>query len=317
MKKIVSYGIVLILLACVIGGAGCESKNVKEKNPDVANEKEIEQEEVKQDEKVKTEDYIQALVTGLTARWKAVDGIKRPFLERKEVFRGYVELEVNQLSQFENKTFEDTELQNIAEKYMVALENQLKACEQETEDEYNTYWKQGNEARELYLTQIQDQYDFISKITEPEMIITAYEKTNREFSPEPAESISNLDWEGLYNFNDPNLPMWAFYIGAINSSSDVPCITLYETESFGSDSDLCQGYIMNNNTLIFPYEDKDQWGVRDKTLFLIVYRNDNGEYFLCCSGPRSAMSGDVNAINIYQAICDAYSSDYYVPLLRE
>ena len=74
---------------------------------------------------------------------------------------------------------------------------------------------------------------------------------------------------------------------------------------------------MNDNTLIFPFQDVDQSGVKDKTLFIIVYKNDNGEYFLRCLLPKSEMSTDTNAVNLCHAIEDAYTSEYFAPLSRQ
>lgn len=82
------------------------------------------------------------------------------------------------------------------------------------------------DTRELYLNQIQEKYDFISKITDPQKVIEAYCKTNREFTAEPAESITNIDWGGLYSFNDPNLPSYAFYIEPISSASETSFMTI-------------------------------------------------------------------------------------------
>ncbi len=316
MKKSVMYKIAIATFVCIMALVGCGTNN-SSKSTSKEKVKVIKQKKEPENEEVKTDDYINALAEGLVARWNAVDGVARPFLEEKEVFRGYVEIEMEQLKQFEGKTFEDADLQTLAEKYMVALENQLKACDQETEDEYSTYWIQGDEARELYLNQIQEKYDFISKITDSKNVVEAYCKTNREFTAEPAESITNIDWGGLYSFNDPNLPSYAFYIEPISSASETPFMTIYSTEDYGEDSDPRQGYIMNDNTLIFPFQDVDQSGVKDKTLFLIVYKNDNGEYFLRCLPPKSEMSTDTNAVNLCNAIEDAYTSGYFAPLSRQ
>ena len=143
MKKSVMYKIAIATFVCIMALVGCGTNN-SSKSTSKKKVKVIKQKKEPENEEVKTDDYINALAEWLVARWNAVDGVARPFLEEKEVFRGYVEIEMEQLKQFEGKTFEDADLQTLAEKYMVALENQLKACDQETEDEYSTYWIQGN-----------------------------------------------------------------------------------------------------------------------------------------------------------------------------
>ena len=151
MKKIASMWLALLLVLFPFV-AGCSTQN---------NSSEDEIHYVDQD-------FMTSLAKGLEARWKLNDQyetqvsngtIKSGSSEEKDAYGSWVDAELNEVEQYRNEPFEDSQLQQLALQYISALNDQKSSLDDWGTDKFREEWSAAYDKRTTLLAEFVGQYN--------------------------------------------------------------------------------------------------------------------------------------------------------------
>ena len=217
-KKLICAVMIAVVLVACGKSEQSESPNMKAKTEKTQMQEKNTKE--KTEAKVTNEEFLGDLITGLQNRWQDTDSITddTSVMETRNIYKEAVQKEMDAVSKYKDKEFEDSKLGELAQKYISALEKQKQASEYDDDSEkYDECWHQGYEARMEYLKTINSEYG-LYKMGD-DSFREELQSNIEVFQPIDADKITNIDWEGLYTTSYANIKNYAFYVSTIDTQS--------------------------------------------------------------------------------------------------